>query len=255
MGMTGSGSFRHAKKVTHRGSSSVEQIGRTSNNTSNSVYPDSSNANDYNNNDQSSIQSSQDLRQRVPPKEDGTWLIDDEGAPIKKRGRTTCVDIQSMPLCIRIHIEDNENIVPYWRNKGMDPFKKKMLAEIEAKFEFPTNMKYWILQSLGVNLYENPCYYEKSIASVKMDHDHLRRPDKKGISNFFLMLFASFQAVKCLQFRKFHNLYVVPEALEHGCTQVSLDPEQAIETTPCLSSVSPTHPENPGLLGVINLST
>ncbi|KAI0496295.1 hypothetical protein KFK09_022609 [Dendrobium nobile] len=172
-GMTGSSSFRRAKKVTRRGSSSVEQSNRTSNNTSTPVHPDSSNAN----NEQSPIQSSQDLRQQVPPANDGIWLIDDEGAPIKKRGRTTCADIQSMSPGTRAHIEVNENMVPCnipestllgsylgvvardpilapisfsdWRNKGMEPFKKRMLAEVEAKFEFPANIKHWILQSLG----------------------------------------------------------------------------------------------------------
>ncbi|KAI0493219.1 hypothetical protein KFK09_027495 [Dendrobium nobile] len=51
--MTGSGSFRRARKVTCRGSSSVEQTSRTSNNTSTPVHPDSSNADDHNNNEQS----------------------------------------------------------------------------------------------------------------------------------------------------------------------------------------------------------
>ncbi|KAH0460663.1 hypothetical protein IEQ34_011326 [Dendrobium chrysotoxum] len=39
---------------------------------------------------------------------------------------------------------------PDWRNKGMEPFKKKMLAEVESKFEFPGHIRHWILQSLGV---------------------------------------------------------------------------------------------------------
>ncbi|KAI0488351.1 hypothetical protein KFK09_028180 [Dendrobium nobile] len=78
--MTGSGSFRRDKKVTHRGSSSVEQTSRTSNNTSTPVHPNSSN--------------------------------DDEGALIKKRGRTTCADIQNMPPGTWVLIEVNENMVP-----------------------------------------------------------------------------------------------------------------------------------------------
>ncbi|KAH0453883.1 hypothetical protein IEQ34_018207 [Dendrobium chrysotoxum] len=36
------------------------------------------------------------------------------------------------------------------RNKGMEPFKKKMLAEVESKFEYPGHICHWILQSLGV---------------------------------------------------------------------------------------------------------
>ncbi|XP_028555894.1 uncharacterized protein LOC110111697 [Dendrobium catenatum] len=123
------------------------------------------------------MHSSQDLRRQVPPADDGIWLIDDEGDPIKKRGRTTCADIQSMPPGTRVHIEVNENMVPCnipesillgsylgvlardpilapisfsdWRNKGMELFKKRMLAEVEAKFEFLANIKHWILQSLG----------------------------------------------------------------------------------------------------------
>ncbi|KAI0511975.1 hypothetical protein KFK09_012609 [Dendrobium nobile] len=73
--MTRSASFRRAKKVTHRGSSSVEQISRTSNNTSTPVLPNSSNANDCNNNEQSPSQSSEYLRRQVPPADDGIWLI------------------------------------------------------------------------------------------------------------------------------------------------------------------------------------
>ncbi|KAH0450457.1 hypothetical protein IEQ34_021149 [Dendrobium chrysotoxum] len=83
-----------------------------------------------------------------------------------------------MPPGTRIHIEVNENNIPCnipelillgtyldvvardpvlapiafpdWRNKGMEPFKKKMLAEVESKFEFPGQIRHWILQSLGV---------------------------------------------------------------------------------------------------------
>ncbi|KAI0494553.1 hypothetical protein KFK09_024691 [Dendrobium nobile] len=83
-----------------------------------------------------------------------------------------------MPPGTRIHIEVNENNIPCsipesvllgtylsvvardpvlapisfpdWRNKGMELYKKKMLAEVESKFEFPGHMCHWILQSLGV---------------------------------------------------------------------------------------------------------
>ncbi|KAL0912889.1 hypothetical protein M5K25_016303 [Dendrobium thyrsiflorum] len=143
--MTGSGSFRCAKMVTRRVSSNVEQTSRTYKNTSTPVHPDSSNVDGCNNNDQSPIISSQDLRQQVPPAEDGVWLIGDEGAPIKKRGRTTCADIQSMPLGTRVHIEVNENMVPC-----NIPESILLGSYLGAKFEFPVNIKYWILQSLGV---------------------------------------------------------------------------------------------------------
>ncbi|KAH0449452.1 hypothetical protein IEQ34_020144 [Dendrobium chrysotoxum] len=103
---------------------------------------------------------------------------DEQGNPIRRRGRTTCADIQNMPPGTRIYIEVNENnipcnipesillgsyhgvvardptfapiIFPDWRNKRMEPFKKKMLAEVESKFEFPGHIRHWILQSLGV---------------------------------------------------------------------------------------------------------
>ncbi|KAH0460294.1 hypothetical protein IEQ34_010957 [Dendrobium chrysotoxum] len=102
--------------------------------------------------------------------------VDEKGNPIRRRGRTTCADIQNMPPGTRIHIEVNENNIPCnipesillgsylgvvardpmlapiafpdWRNKGMEPFKKKMLAE--SNFEFPGHIRHWILQSLGV---------------------------------------------------------------------------------------------------------
>ncbi|KAH0449946.1 hypothetical protein IEQ34_020638 [Dendrobium chrysotoxum] len=87
---------------------------------------------------------------------------DERGNPIRRRGRTTCADIQNMSPRTRIHIEVNENNIPCnipesillgsyigvvardpvlasiafpdWRNKGMEPFKKKMLAEVEAEY-------------------------------------------------------------------------------------------------------------------------
>ncbi|KAI0488582.1 hypothetical protein KFK09_028420 [Dendrobium nobile] len=83
-----------------------------------------------------------------------------------------------MPPGTRVHIEVNENNVPRnisesvilgsylgviardhvlaplsfpdWRNKGLEPFKKKMLAEVESKFAFPGHIHHLILQSLGV---------------------------------------------------------------------------------------------------------
>ncbi|PKU86344.1 hypothetical protein MA16_Dca002175 [Dendrobium catenatum] len=39
---------------------------------------------------------------------------------------------------------------PDLRNKGLEPFKKKMLAEVESKFAFPGHICHWILQSLRV---------------------------------------------------------------------------------------------------------
>ncbi|KAH0467505.1 hypothetical protein IEQ34_004743 [Dendrobium chrysotoxum] len=114
----------------------------------------------------------------APALEEGVWLIDEQGNPIRRRGRTTCADIQNMPPGTRIHIEVNENNIPCnipesillgtylgvvardlvlapiafpdWINKGMEPFKKKMLDEVESKFEFPGHIRHWILQSLGV---------------------------------------------------------------------------------------------------------
>ncbi|KAI0502324.1 hypothetical protein KFK09_017271 [Dendrobium nobile] len=83
-----------------------------------------------------------------------------------------------MPPGTRVHIEVNENNVPNnisesillgsylgviardpvlaplsfpdWRNKSLEPFKKKMLAEVESKFAFPGHIRHLILQSLGV---------------------------------------------------------------------------------------------------------
>ncbi|KAH0450735.1 hypothetical protein IEQ34_021427 [Dendrobium chrysotoxum] len=131
-------------------------------------------------------------------KDDGTLPHrDEQGDPICRKGRTICAEIQNMPQGIYIHIEVNKNNIPCnipgfilmgsylgviardpileplafldWRNKGMKPFKKRMLVEVEAslksliilnpildinnnnsKFEFPAHIHYWILQSLGV---------------------------------------------------------------------------------------------------------
>ncbi|KAI0496688.1 hypothetical protein KFK09_023012 [Dendrobium nobile] len=89
-------------------------------------------------------------------------LIDEQGVPVRHRGRTTCIDIQNMTPSTHVHIEVNENNVPSnisesvllgsylgviardpvltplsfldWRNKGLEPFKKKMLAEVEDSY-------------------------------------------------------------------------------------------------------------------------
>ncbi|KAH0449928.1 hypothetical protein IEQ34_020620 [Dendrobium chrysotoxum] len=105
-----------------------------------------------------------------------------------------------MPPGIRIHIEVNENNIPCnipesillgsylgvvardhmlapitfpdWRNKGMEPFKKKMLAEVESKFEFPGHIRHWILQSLGVK-------WRNYKTTLKAEHW-----DRKGFEKF-----------------------------------------------------------------------
>ncbi|KAH0459042.1 hypothetical protein IEQ34_011856 [Dendrobium chrysotoxum] len=83
---------------------------------------------------------------------------DEQENPTRHRGRTTCADKQNMPPRTRIHIEVNENNIPEsillgtylgvvagdpilapiafpnWRNKGMESFKKKMLAKVEAEY-------------------------------------------------------------------------------------------------------------------------
>ncbi|PKU79227.1 uncharacterized protein LOC110105475 [Dendrobium catenatum] len=110
--------------------------------------------------------------------DDGIWLIDEEGAPIRRRGRTTCVDIHNMPPGTRVYIEVNGNNIPCnkpesillgsylsfiardpifapisfldWSDKGMKLFKKRMLAKVLSKFEFPVHMRHWILQSLDL---------------------------------------------------------------------------------------------------------
>ncbi|KAL0908793.1 hypothetical protein M5K25_023302 [Dendrobium thyrsiflorum] len=178
--MTGSNLLRRAKKAicrggSSRGGSSRGESSRESETPSTPVHPDSQEENE-------SSRSQQPARPsfcgQAPAPEEGIWLIDKQGNPIRRRGRTTCADIQSMPQGTRIHIEVNENNIPCnipesillgsylgvvardpilapiafpdWRNKGMEPFKKKMLAEVESKFEFPGHIRHWILQSLGV---------------------------------------------------------------------------------------------------------
>ncbi|KAH0469463.1 hypothetical protein IEQ34_001021 [Dendrobium chrysotoxum] len=184
--MTGGSLFRRAKKAICRGGSSRggSSRGESSRETesitpsitpSTPVHPDSQEEIECSGSQQTSRHS---FCGTDPAPEEGVWLIDEQGNPIRRRGRTTCADIQNMPPGTRIHIEVNENNIPCnipesillgsylgvvardpmlapiafpdWRNKGMEPFKKKMLAEVESKFEFPGHIRHWILQSLGV---------------------------------------------------------------------------------------------------------
>ncbi|KAH0460942.1 hypothetical protein IEQ34_008517 [Dendrobium chrysotoxum] len=120
-GKTVSGSFRRAKWVTCRESSSVEQISRTSNNILTPVHPDSSNADDCNNNEQSASQSSKEIRRQVPPTDDRIWLIG---------------FVSRDPILAPISFSD-------WRNKGLEPFKKNMLAEVERNFKTSLKAEHW----------------------------------------------------------------------------------------------------------------
>ncbi|KAH0468084.1 hypothetical protein IEQ34_003117 [Dendrobium chrysotoxum] len=54
---------------------------------------------------------------------------------------------------------------PDWRNKGMEPFKK-MLIEVESKFEFTGHIRHWILQSLGVKWHN----YKTSLKAEHWDN-------------------------------------------------------------------------------------
>ncbi|KAH0454525.1 hypothetical protein IEQ34_016449 [Dendrobium chrysotoxum] len=142
--------------------------------------------------------------------------VDEQENPIRRRGRTTCADIQNMPPETRIHIEVNENNIPCnipelillgiylgvvardpilapiafpdWRNKGMEPFKKKMLAEVERQFQLK------LIKCNDVNLLTNgqsqrtslsrtDCNYEKSIGCAKMGPGHLRTLCSDGLVN------------------------------------------------------------------------
>ncbi|KAI0501991.1 hypothetical protein KFK09_016936 [Dendrobium nobile] len=180
--MAGGSRFRQAKKVVCRGGSSRggSSRGETSRETesitpSTSVHPDSQEEIECSGTQQASQHS---FGGAAPATQEGIWLVDEQGNPSRRRGRTTCADIQNMPPGTRIHIEVNENNIPCnipestllgtylgvvardpvlapisfpdWRNKGMEPYKKKMLAEVESKFEFPGHIRHWILQSLGV---------------------------------------------------------------------------------------------------------
>ncbi|KAI0510958.1 hypothetical protein KFK09_011574 [Dendrobium nobile] len=154
--MTRTNTFRRAKKVVSRGGSS-----RGSETPSTPIHPDSTSEqtqeeNQCSDNEQSPRHST---CEQIQAPNDGIWLIDEQGVPVHRTGRTTCSDIQKMPPGKRVHIEVNENNVPsnisepvllgsyigvivrdsvlapisfsYLRNKGMKPFKKKMLAEVE----------------------------------------------------------------------------------------------------------------------------
>ncbi|KAH0468620.1 hypothetical protein IEQ34_001852 [Dendrobium chrysotoxum] len=163
--MTGGSLFRRAKKAICRGGSSRggSSRGESSRETesitpSTPVHPDSHEEIECSGSQQTSRHS---FCGTDPAPEEGVWLIDEQENPIRRRGRTTCTDIQNMPPRTRIHIEVNENSIPCnipesillgsylgvvardpmlapiafpdWRNKGMEPFKKKMLAEVEAE--------------------------------------------------------------------------------------------------------------------------
>ncbi|KAL0921140.1 hypothetical protein M5K25_008184 [Dendrobium thyrsiflorum] len=173
--MTGRNTFRRAKKVVSRGGYS-----RGSETLSTPIHPDSTSEQTQEENQCSGTQQSprHSTCEQIQSPNDGILLIDEQGVPVRRRGRTTCFDIQNMPPGTRVFIEVNENNVPSnisesvllgsylgviardpvlapisfpdWRNKGMEPFKKKMLAEVEAKFAFPGHIRHWILQSLGV---------------------------------------------------------------------------------------------------------
>ncbi|KAI0513461.1 hypothetical protein KFK09_009482 [Dendrobium nobile] len=163
--MAGGSRFRQAKKVVCRGGSSRggSSRGETSRETesitpSTPVHPDSQEEIECNGTQQASQHS---FGGAAPAPQEGVWLVDEQGNPLRRRGRTTCADIQNMPPGTRIHIEVNENNIPCnipeltllgtylgvvardpvlapisfpdWRNKGMEPYKKKMLAEVEAE--------------------------------------------------------------------------------------------------------------------------
>ncbi|KAI0511229.1 hypothetical protein KFK09_011854 [Dendrobium nobile] len=172
MEMTRRTTYRRAKKVVSRGGSS-----RGSETPSTPIHPDSTCEQSQEENECSGTQQSprHSTCEQIQTPNDGILLI---GVPVRRRGRTTCIDIQNMPPGTRVHIEVNENNVPSnisesvllgsylgviardpvlaplsfpdWRNKGLEPYKKKMLAEVESKFAFPGHIRHWILQSLGV---------------------------------------------------------------------------------------------------------
>ncbi|KAL0910206.1 hypothetical protein M5K25_021160 [Dendrobium thyrsiflorum] len=165
--MIGRNTFRRAKKVVSRGGSS-----RGSETPSTPIYPDSTSEQIQEENQCSGTQQSprHSTCEQIQSPNDGICLIDEQGVPVRRRGRTTCIDIQNMPPGTRVLIEVNENNVPSnisesillgsylgviardpilasisfpdLRNKGMEPFKKN--------FAFPGHIRHWILQSLGV---------------------------------------------------------------------------------------------------------
>ncbi|XP_028551289.1 uncharacterized protein LOC110102589 isoform X2 [Dendrobium catenatum] len=186
-----SGVGLHANKVICCGSSSRGESSGSSNDPSTPMHLDSIEDSQFIESQQPSRQSFQEFPRQAPPPNDGIRLIDEQGTPIRRRGQTTCTDIKCMPLGTRVHIEVNENGVPCnipesillgsymgvvardsilapisfsdWRNKGMEPFKKRMLAEVESKFEFHASIRHWILQSIGVK-------WRNYKASLKSEH-------------------------------------------------------------------------------------
>ncbi|PKU76801.1 hypothetical protein MA16_Dca001407 [Dendrobium catenatum] len=178
--MTSGSLFRRAKKETCRGGSSggPSSIGQRSRETETPTTPVHPDSQEELEDSRTNETASHSFCSAALAPEEGVWLIDERGNPIRRRGRTTCADIQNMSSETRIHIELNENNIPCtipesilpgtylgvvardpvlapiafpdWRNKGMEPYKKKMLVEVESKFEFLGHMRHWILQSLGV---------------------------------------------------------------------------------------------------------
>ncbi|KAH0456145.1 hypothetical protein IEQ34_014052 [Dendrobium chrysotoxum] len=171
--MTGRNTYGRAKKVVSRGGSS-----RGFETPSTTIHLYSTCDQSQEEHECSGTQQSprHSTCEQIHTPNDGILLINEQGLPVHCRGRTTCIDIQNMPPGTRVHIEVNENNVPSnilesvllgsylgviardpvlapisfpnWRNKGMEPFKRKMLAEVE--FAFPGHIRYCILQSLGV---------------------------------------------------------------------------------------------------------
>ncbi|KAL0912249.1 hypothetical protein M5K25_018211 [Dendrobium thyrsiflorum] len=172
--MTGGSIFKRAKIIC-RGGSSGGESSRAFETPCTPVHPNTQEENKCGGSQEPPRHS---YHGQAPNSDDRIWLIDEQGAPIRRRGRTTCVDIQNMSLGTRVYIEVNEKNIPCnkpesillgsylsfiardpilapisfldWRNKSMKPFKKRMLAKVESKFEFPVHMHYWILQSLDV---------------------------------------------------------------------------------------------------------
>ncbi|KAH0451799.1 hypothetical protein IEQ34_019098 [Dendrobium chrysotoxum] len=142
--MTGRNTYRRAKKVVSRGGSS-----KGSETPSTPIDPDST------------CDQSQEEHECSGTQQSLHHSTYEQGVPVRHRGRTTCIDIQNMLPSTRVHIEVNENnvrsnilefvllgsylgviardpvLAPIsfsdWRNKGMEPFKRKMLAEVEER--------------------------------------------------------------------------------------------------------------------------
>ncbi|KAH0462902.1 hypothetical protein IEQ34_007484 [Dendrobium chrysotoxum] len=140
--MTGGSLFSRAKKAICRGGSSRgglsrRESSRETGTPSTPVHLDSQEEIECSMTQQTPRQS---FCSEAPAPEEGVWLIDEQGNPIR---RTYLGVVARDPVLAPIAFPD-------WRNKGMEPFKKKMLAEVESKFEFPGHIRHWILQSLGV---------------------------------------------------------------------------------------------------------